>query len=52
MWSNPDMIACYVTPADAVVDKFARNFIQHYTLRQMDISEEVILVELSYYLMH
>ena len=20
-WSNPDMIACYVTPADAVVDK-------------------------------
>jgi len=30
-WSNPDMIACYVTPADAVVDKFARNFIQYYT---------------------
>ena len=25
------MIACYVTPADAVVDKFARNFIQYYT---------------------
>ncbi|MBT4662520.1 MAG: tetratricopeptide repeat protein, partial [Candidatus Marinimicrobia bacterium] len=30
-WSNPDMIACYVTPADAVVDKFARSFIQYYT---------------------
>ena len=30
-WSNPDMIACYVTPADAVVDKFARTFIQYYT---------------------
>ena len=30
-WSNPDMIACYVTPADAVVDKFSRNFIQYYT---------------------
>ena len=30
-WSNPDMIACYVTPADAVVDKFARNFIQYFT---------------------
>ena len=30
-WSNPEMIACYVTPADAVVDKFARNFIQYYT---------------------
>ena len=30
-WSNPDMIACYVTPADAVVDKFARNNIQFYT---------------------
>jgi len=30
-WSNPDMIACYVTPADAVVDKFARNYIQFYT---------------------
>tara|TARA_Y100001934_G_C12383471_1_gene794078 strand:- start:5927 stop:8662 length:2736 start_codon:yes stop_codon:yes gene_type:complete len=30
-WSNPDMIACYVTPADAVVDKFSRNFIQFYT---------------------
>ena len=30
-WSNPDMIACYVTPADVVVDKFARNFIQYYT---------------------
>ena len=30
-WSNPDMIACYVTPADPVVDKFARNFIQYYT---------------------
>ncbi|MBT5224428.1 MAG: tetratricopeptide repeat protein [Candidatus Marinimicrobia bacterium] len=25
------MIACYVTPADAVVDKFARSFIQYYT---------------------
>ena len=25
------MIACYVTPADAVVDKFARNNIQFYT---------------------
>ena len=31
-WSNPDMIACYVTPADAVVDKFSRNYIQYYTL--------------------
>ncbi|MBT3180233.1 MAG: tetratricopeptide repeat protein [Candidatus Marinimicrobia bacterium] len=30
-WSNPDMIACYVTPADPVVDKFARDFIQYYT---------------------
>jgi len=30
-WSNPDMIACYVTPADAVVDKFSRNFIQYFT---------------------
>ena len=30
-WSNPDMIACYVTPADAVVDKFSRNYIQYYT---------------------
>jgi len=30
-WSNPDMIACYVTPADAIVDKFARSFIQYYT---------------------
>ena len=30
-WSNPDMIACYFTPADAVVDKFARNNIQFYT---------------------
>jgi hypothetical protein len=30
-WSNPDMIACYVTPADAVIDKFARNNIQYYT---------------------
>ena len=30
-WSNPDMIACYVTPADAVVDKFSRNNIQYYT---------------------
>ena len=30
-WSNPDMIACYLTPADAVVDKFAINFIQYYT---------------------
>ena len=30
-WSNPEMIACYVTPADAVVDKFARNNIQYYT---------------------
>ena len=30
-WSNPDMIACYVTPADVVVDKFARSFIQYYT---------------------
>ncbi|MBJ13099.1 MAG: hypothetical protein CMG62_08520 [Candidatus Marinimicrobia bacterium] len=30
-WSNPDMIACYVTPADAVLDKFTRSFIQYYT---------------------
>ncbi len=30
-WSNPEMMACYVTPADAVVDKFARNNIQFYT---------------------
>ena len=30
-WSNPDMSACYVTPADAVVDKFSRNYIQYYT---------------------
>jgi tetratricopeptide (TPR) repeat protein len=30
-WSNPDMIACYVTPADAVIDKFSRNNIQYYT---------------------
>ena len=30
-WSNPDMIAGYVTPADPVVDKFARDFIQYYT---------------------
>lgn len=30
-WSNPDMIACYVTPADAVVDKFSRTNIQYYT---------------------
>ncbi|MDP6090221.1 MAG: hypothetical protein QF563_08440, partial [Candidatus Marinimicrobia bacterium] len=30
-WSNPEMIACYVTPADAVIDKFSRGNIQFYT---------------------
>jgi len=30
-WSNPEMIACYVTPADVVIDKFSRGNIQFYT---------------------
>ena len=30
-WSNPEMIATYVTPADAVIDKFSRGNIQFYT---------------------
>ena len=30
-WSNPEMIACYFTTQDLVVDKFARTNIQYYS---------------------
>ena len=30
-WSNPEMIACYFTIQDLVVDKFARTNIQYYS---------------------